>query len=186
MNILTILFSSYKKLEPEFESTIPGSKANLTILMYLSSPSAKLDALDRLISLPTLQAINPITSDQLLPWLIQALTHCQIYTLYSQLDFMTKFNLTQDVSQQDLFNLATFEAALEHLKDSCDRPLPDNLWSTTDKELDDLFHAIYQDDVEQVQSCLETTSDVEKCHPLCDCDTCAMKSQLISIKDDSR
>ena len=64
--------------------------------MYLTSPAAKLDALDRLISLPSLQSKTPISSDELLPWLIQALIHCQIFNLYSQLDYMSKFNLSQD------------------------------------------------------------------------------------------
>ena len=39
---------------------------------------------------------TPISSDELLPWLIQALIHCQIFNLYSQLDYMSKFNLSQD------------------------------------------------------------------------------------------
>ena len=43
-------------LAPELKATLPGAKANLTLLMYLTSPAAKLDALDRLISLPSLQS----------------------------------------------------------------------------------------------------------------------------------
>ena len=36
-------------LGPELKATLPGAKANLTLLMYLTSPAAKLDALDQLI-----------------------------------------------------------------------------------------------------------------------------------------
>lgn len=152
-------------LAPELQTALPGAKANLTLLMYLTSPTAKLDALDRLITLPSLQAKSPISSDELLPWLIQALIHCQIYNLYSQLDFMSKFNLSQDdkpsqLSPQVLFNLATFEAALEHLRGdsgSSQDLLAETagLWSTSNADLDKLFHAIYLDDIEQVQTCLE-------------------------------
>ena len=41
---------------PDLRGTLPGAEANLTLLMYLTSPAAKLDALDRLISLPSLQS----------------------------------------------------------------------------------------------------------------------------------
>ena len=83
-------------LAPELKATLPGAKANLTLLMYLTSPAAKLDALDRLISLPSLQSKTPISSDELLPWLIQALINCQIFNLYSQLDYMSRFNLSEE------------------------------------------------------------------------------------------
>ena len=83
-------------MAPELKATLPGAKANLTLLMYLTSPAAKLDALDRLISLPSLQSKTPISSDELLPWLIQALISCQIFNLYSQLDYMSRFNLSEE------------------------------------------------------------------------------------------
>jgi len=153
--ILTISQCPLKKLT-EFEATLPGSKANLTLLIYLTNPYSKLDALNKLLSLPSLQSKNPVSSDQLLPWLINALSNCQICNFYSQLDFMSNFNISQEIPQQDYFNLATFEAALEHLRNFCDNYKTSELWCTNDLELDLLFQAIYNDDLKQVETCLET------------------------------
>ena len=57
------------------------------------------------------------------------------------------------------------------------------LWSTPDPELIKLFHAIYLDDMQQVQTCLEQNM---KCHPLCDCDNCASGDKLLMMKDNLR
>ena len=58
------------------------------------------------------------------------------------------------------------------------------LWSTYDPDLIKLFHAIYLDDIEQVQTCLEQNH--VKCHPLCDCDLCSTGDKLLMSKDDLR
>ena len=69
-----------------------------------------------MINLASMASKTPVTTDELLPWLIQALGDCQIYTLYAQMDFMANFSLVQPLSQQDKFHLTTLEAALEHIK----------------------------------------------------------------------
>ena len=58
------------------------------------------------------------------------------------------------------------------------------LWSTYDPDLIKLFHAIYLDDIEQVQTCLEQNH--VKCHPLCHCDLCSTGDKLLMSKDDLR
>ena len=45
---------------------------------------------------PSFNFQTPVSSDELLPWLIQALLNCQIFNLYSQLDYMSKFQLSSD------------------------------------------------------------------------------------------
>lgn len=102
---------------------------------------------------------------------------------------MASFNLAFDHSQQDLFNLATFEAALEHMKSAndsfCDNNLK-NLVSTANPSLDLLLTAIAQGDLQQVQTCLEVKHH-KKCHPLCDCDKCSEQSfNALRAKDDLR
>ena len=62
--------------------------------------------------------------------------------------------------------------------------LSNRLWSTYDPDLIKLFHAIYLDDIEQVQTCLEQNH--VKCHPLCDCDLCSTGDKLLMSKDDLR
>ena len=93
------------------------------------------------------------------------------------------------MSPQDWFNLSTFEAALEHLRGSSssnpDQKVDETrLWSTPNHDLEKLFKAIYLDDIEQVQTCLEET--VSKCHPLCDCDECFSGNKLLTLKDDMK
>ena len=102
-------------LAPELKATLPGAKANLTLLMYLTSPAAKLDALDRLISLPSLQSKTPISSDELLPWLIQALINCQIFNLYSQLDYMSRFNLSEEDTVSNYVLFYFFNMCMENI-----------------------------------------------------------------------
>merc|ERR1711923_178444 len=102
---------------------------------------------------------------------------------------MSKFHLSSDdktsqLSPQDWFNLTTFEAALEHLRSEPTLNLDQKrLWSTPDPELIKLFHAIYLDDMQQVQTCLEPNI---KCHPLCDCDDCASGDKILMMKDNLR
>ena len=155
-NIVTHNFGN-NAVEHKWTNLHGGSKANLTLLSFLTNPKAKLDALDKLLTLPTLldaTSINssPISSDELLPWLIQSLANCGIFNLYSQLDYMSNFHLSlkpdflQD--QQTLFNLATFEAALEHLRKSKDIQYSlEDLVKTSNPELQLLFQAIHANDI---------------------------------------
>ena len=152
------------KLNQKILTNFSDSKSNssFNFLLKLTHPKAKLEALNQIFS----HSEKASSSDELLPWLIDKLANCQIYNLYSQLDFMN--NYSNGLTQQDLFNLATFEAALEHLKNStCDT---NDLIRTKNQELNNLFQAIIQDNLDNVKRFSSNSPD--KCHPLCDCEKC--------------
>ena len=181
--LLTVLPLKSPDLKPELEKTLQGSKANIVMMSYLTNPRAKLDALDKLLSLASMATSNPVSTDDLLPWLIQALGHGHIHTWYAQLEFMSNFKLVDQLSQQDLFNLATLEAALEHLRTLTLDSSEDILWSTSNKKLNHVFQAIEKGDLNEVK-CLLEQSLLPKCHPLCDCEKCDNIENLLIAKDD--
>ena len=179
--ILTVTRLKNSNLRPDLEVTLPASKANLTILVQSTCPLAKIEALNSLLELPSLESKSVMNSDDLLPWLIQALSQSSIKNLYSQLDFMSNYNLS-NLTQKDQFNLATLEAALEHMKTSKYNPAPEDLWSFSTEEMNVLYHAIYLGDLSWVQERVSECTSA-KCHPLCDCSNCATKDIIVS-KDD--
>lgn len=189
--ILIKTSSGYNAIEKSINNSqalAEGAKANLKLLSSLPSPKSKLDSLDQLLKLPSLDSDFPLTSDDLLPWLIEALSICQIFNLYSQLDFMTNYHLdSQRLDQKDLFNLATLEAALEHLS-TC-HELQNIDIKTTHGDLDKLFKAISMNDLSKVETCLDTIEDnpqAQQHHPLCDCEQCksVQESKILTLKDD--
>ena len=186
--ILTVIRLKESSLRPDLEVTLPASKANLEIMTQSTCPLAKIEALNSLLELPTLESKTVMNSDDLLPWLIQALSQNSIKNLYSQLDFMSNYQLSSGhLSSKDQFNLATLEAALEHIKNSKYNPAPEDLWYFSNEEMNVLYHAIYLGDLCWVQERVyECTS--AKCHPLCDCSSCvqveAQNNNLLLSKDD--
>ena len=188
--ILTVTRLKESNLRPDLEVTLPASKANLEIMTQSTCPLAKIEALNSLLELPTLESKTVMNSDDLLPWLIQALSQSSLKNLYSQLDFMSNYHLCSSgnlSNPKDQFNLATLEAALEHIKSSKYNPAPEDLWYFSNEEMNVLYHAIYLGDLCWVQERVNECTSA-KCHPLCDCSSCVQvevqNNNLLLSKDD--
>lgn len=193
-------------VNPEFVSSLPKAKQELSRIDWYTTPLDKIGCIKRAVaSVLKTTSVHPtaMATDDLLPILVFLVLKIGMPNWLAHLNFMKNFRLSQinDDGEKDEFGyyIASLEAAIEHIRSgilwgsSTPEGIPDSsspknqrinyIQENTSIAIKNFFDLVREGNHAAVCSILSKSNISQQkvmddlCHPLCSCDCCESKQK---------